>query len=54
MIYLRKTMEDSMKQYIAQRSFPNKLKSDILKLGAMAKADAATGNKVINATIGAF
>ena len=43
-----------MKQYIAQRSFPNKLKSDILKLGAMAKADAATGNKVINATIGAF
>ena len=39
--------------YIAERS-KGKMKSDILKIGAMAKADKATGNHVIDATIGVF
>ena len=39
--------------YIANRS-KGKMKSDILKIGAMAKADKALGNHVIDATIGVF
>ena len=39
--------------YIAERS-KGKMKSDILKIGAMAKADKASGNHVIDATIGVF
>ena len=39
--------------YIANRS-KGKMKSDILKIGAMAKADKETGNHVIDATIGVF
>ena len=39
--------------YIAERS-RGKMKSDILKIGAMAKADKASGNHVIDATIGVF
>ena len=39
--------------FIATRS-KNKIKSDILKIGAMAKADKLSGNHVIDATIGVF
>ena len=39
--------------YIAERS-KGKMKGDILKIGAMAKADKASGNHVIDATIGVF
>ena len=39
--------------YLANRS-KGKMKSDILKIGAMAKADKETGNHVIDATIGVF
>ncbi len=39
--------------YIANRS-KGKMKSDILKIGALAKADKASGNHVIDATIGVF
>ncbi len=39
--------------FIADRS-KGKMKSDILKIGAMAKADKASGNHVIDATIGVF
>lgn len=42
------------RQYIAERSQPEKLKSDILKLSAIAKEDKLSGNHVINATIGTF
>lgn len=42
------------RQYIAQRSQPEKLKSDILKLSTIAKADKLSGNHVIDATIGTF
>lgn len=39
--------------FIATRS-KTKIKSDILKIGAMAKADKQAGNHVIDATIGVF
>lgn len=39
--------------FIANRS-KGKMKSDILKIGAMAKADKLSGNHVIDATIGVF
>ena len=39
--------------FIAKRS-RGKMKSDILKIGAMAKADKLSGNHVIDATIGVF
>ena len=40
--------------HIAKRSAAPVSKTDILAIGARAKADAAKGNKVINASIGTF
>lgn len=43
-----------MKEYVAKRSRKGVPMTDIIAINGMAKKDAATGNKVINASIGTF
>lgn len=43
-----------MKEYVAKRSRVSVSANDIIAIAALAKADKAKGNKVINASIGAY